>query len=101
MATIEQAAELAGLSTEVFRSLRPELRAAYANKVAHGHTMPIDPAKVSRLQMQRDLAELERQAAKLASQPMPRFANGQAQFERTRQHISERAAGLRRRLEQP
>ena len=101
MATIEEAAELAGVDVATFKSFRPEIRASYANKVQAGHTMPIPAARLDRVALQRDLRELDRQAAKLAATPMPRFANGQAQFERTRQHIFDRAQGLRRRLEQP
>jgi hypothetical protein len=98
---LESAATLAGVDVTTFKSFRPEIRASYANKVQAGHAMPIPSAKLDRVAMQRDLQGLERQAAKLAALPTPRYSNGQAQVERTRQHIIDRAAGLRRRLEQP
>jgi hypothetical protein len=100
MANIEAAFEASGLrSLEDFRKLSAVTRAQFAARADRG-THVSDHAKIERIKTESTLAKVEHELQQIEQQPKPRFANGIAQHERTRQFLEDRAAGLRRRLEQ-
>jgi hypothetical protein len=97
MADIESAAEAAGMTIADFKALKPAQRMVFAARADHGHAMP-DHAKIDRIRDESELATLETRLAKLDAEPPAKFANGRGVQAHTREFITDRIAGIRRRM---
>ena len=97
MASLEQCAELAKMPIESFMKLRASQRIVYANMADHT-TLYVDTEKRDRIQLESEIAEVERRLASAKAEAPARFANGREQQARTREYLEDRARGLRRRL---
>jgi S-adenosylmethionine:diacylglycerol 3-amino-3-carboxypropyl transferase len=97
MATIEQAVEASGFTLEQFRKLTPAQRMIFSARADAGTPMP-NTARIDRIRDESNLAQLEVRLARLNGESPARFANGRALQTQTREFITDRIAGIRRRM---
>jgi hypothetical protein len=100
MATIEEAAEAAGMSVDNFVKLSPANRLIFAARVDRAGASHVDVAKRDAIKDASDLVTLERRLTRLNAEN-PRFASGLAHQDKVRSYIQDRIAGIRRRMDAP